>query len=158
MLHTSTDKSATEAAQDLFTALSKPAPSSPFDDLNNSYCPALFHLVEIFKQATDPDPKAPTIPIPIPADITIMVTQYTPLRVSIYLSPSLGSCLALLRVTDSHLVSTKISPLKLHFSPNLPRHKNPESTFSVAPKATYAQRTDNLECMQRLYAKKIKKK
>ena len=79
-------KSATAAAQYLVTALIKPAQSPPFDPLNKIYFHTLFHLVEHFKQATDTDTKAPTIPIPIPSDIVPRVSQYDPPRVPFLLT------------------------------------------------------------------------
>ena len=61
MSHTSTDEYAIAAAQYLVTSLSNPVPLCPFAPLKDSYYQA---LEEIFKQATDPDPQSPTIPIP----------------------------------------------------------------------------------------------
>ena len=158
MPHTSTDKADTSSAKDLVTTLINPAPSPPFSTLNERYCQALFHLAENFKQAIDINPKAPTIPIPIPANTPPRVPQHPPPRANVSLLPSLGPRLELLRVPGSHLVSTQIYPLKVHFSTLPSRHKNLESTFSVAPKVIYSQHTGNLGHIRRLRAKNLKKK
>ena len=125
MTDASIAEAATADAQDLVTDLRNPALAPPFDTLNKSHFQALFHLSDIFKQETDPGPITLTIPIPIPAVTPLRVPQYDPPRVPVYLFPSLIPLIALLRVLGSHLASTKISPLKFHFSPLPPRHNNP---------------------------------
>ena len=131
--HASTEKSSTTAAQDMVTALSKPAPLSPFDPLNSIRLQDLLKLADIFKQSTDPGPQAPTKPVPvnnltlvsypslsppslktpkysglppITIDAHPRMPQYAPQRVSVSLVLALGLRLALLMVPGLHLVST----------------------------------------------------
>ena len=85
--HVSMTKYDTAAAQDLVTIMSNPAPESPFDPFNDSHFQALFHLAQIFKQATEPDSISPTIHIPIPDVTPPRVPQYDPPRVHVSLVP-----------------------------------------------------------------------
>ena len=125
MTYASMNESATENAQDLVTSLIKPAPVSPFAPLNESNLQSIFHLADIFKQATDPDPIVTTISIPIPDVTPPKVPHYAPPRVNVFLLPTMRPRVSLLRVPGSHLESTKISPLKIYFSTLTPGHKNP---------------------------------
>ena len=151
-------KADTSAVQDQVTVLINTALSSHFATLNNSHLKALFHLSEIFKKATDPEPIAPTIPITITDVTPPRVTQYAPQRLSVSLVPSLRLSTALPRVPDSHLTSTKISSLKFNFAPLTTQHKNTESTFPVTPRVTYSQRTGNLGHLKWMRAKELAKK
>ena len=146
--HASMTKTDASYAQDQVTAPRNTAPLPPFYNLKKNHCQALFHLAENFKQAMDPNPISPTIPIPITAVTTPRVPHYAPPRVHVSLLLSLRPRVALTRVPDSHLAYTNISSLKFNFSTLLTRHKNTELTCPITPKVIYSQHTVNLVLMK----------
>ena len=91
------------AAQEVVTALRKPAPASHFDPINGSHLQDLSHLANIDKQATDPEPIVLTITIPIPDVTPLKVPQYALPRVPVSLVLSSRLLVALPRMPGSHL-------------------------------------------------------